>query len=150
MRPHAWEEFNRYFWTGYNGDDGDGPITIVWTDKLGTYSTKSKVVEFELSTYGTHEQYEGYRVRVVHKNNGEIASHFFKFDDYLDEREDNRQHDYPHPNDSGRRDGGFYVHRNSMAKRRKELEVWWYIAVPTFDSIAGMQSAITTWIDNYL
>ncbi|MCK5158845.1 MAG: hypothetical protein KAR08_06795 [Candidatus Heimdallarchaeota archaeon] len=146
MKPHAWEEFNQYFWTGYNGDDGDGPIHIIWTDKLGVYKTKTKVVEFKLETRGTMDKYEGYKVRIIHKTNGKLSSHFFKFDDYLDERKDKRQHDYPH----GDRSGGFYVHHNSQAKFRKELEVWWYIAVPTFDAIAGMQSAITSWLESYL
>lgn len=147
MKAGAWEEFNRYFWTGYNGDDGDGPIHITWTDRLGVWSHKNKVVEFELATYGTAGQYEGYKVRVISKSAGELSSHYFKFDDYLDEREDKRQHDYPSGTDKS---GGFYVHHNSLASHRKELEVWWYIAVPTFDTIAGMQSAITTWVQSFL
>lgn len=36
-----------------------------------------------LRTYGTHQHYAGYSVRIIHIENGEIDRHFFKFNDYF-------------------------------------------------------------------
>lgn len=134
----AWELFNRDFWEGYNGD-GDGDVHILWFDKVGCFNLLSNiVVEIELVTHGTADHYKGYEVRLNHKQNGPITGKKFLFNDYLDEREDDRQNDYP--TGSG---GTFYVSHS------EHKGVNWYIAIPTFDDIAHMQSAIMSFISHY-
>jgi len=129
-----WEDFNKEFWTGYNGDDGDGPVHILWFARKGTFELENNiVVEIELMTRGYADHYVGYMVRLIHKTKGKLTEHFFRFDDYLEEREDNRD-DYPLGDNTC-----FYV--DSRAK--------WYIAIPTFDDIADFQSRVMTFIGEY-
>ena len=42
------------------------------------------VVEAYLSTSGVFDQHDGYLVRVVHKANGELSRHHFKFSSYFE------------------------------------------------------------------
>lgn len=90
--------FNREFWQGY-GMDGPGPIKINWIDKLGAYNLdENRVVELRLATRGHANRYEGYRVQIIHKQNGVIAQHYFRFDDHMDTSMGGRmdeRNDYP-------------------------------------------------------
>jgi hypothetical protein len=42
------------------------------------------IAEICLSTSGTHNQYEGHLVKVIHKINGEISRHYFNFNNYFE------------------------------------------------------------------
>lgn len=137
-RVRNWEGFNREFWQGYNGDDGEGPVHILWFAKKGTFELENNiVVEIELMTRGHADHYVGYMVRLIHKVNGKLTEHFFRFDDYMssamEDRADNRD-DYPLGNNIC-----YYV--NSEAR--------WYIAIPEFDEIATFQSEVMTYIGEY-
>lgn len=129
-----WEAFNKTFWAGYNGDDGDGPVNFMWFDKLGTFELKNNiVVEIELETCGRQDQHEGYMVRLIHKSGGKLTQHYFKFDDYLEEREDDRT-DYPLGDNHC-----FYV----------DDKADWYIATPTFDDVVEYQTTLMSFISEY-
>lgn len=135
--PNKWESFNREFWKLHNHDDANGPVALHWYDKTGIYNLdKHRIVEITLSDPRIANHYLGYDVRIVHKNNGEIARHFFNFNDYLDncpeERADNRV-EYTGP---------YYVWLHHG-------ELGWYIAKPGFDTIVDMQSCIIGWISQY-
>lgn len=136
--PRKWEGFNREFWVGYNGDDGEGPVHILWFDRVGTFELKNNiVVEIELATHGYADRYEGYEVRLNHKTNGLLTRHYFKFDDYMsgamDDRVDDRD-DHP-------LSGNVCYYADKDAK--------WYIAVPEFDEIVTLQTEIMTFIEEY-
>jgi hypothetical protein len=137
-RTRRWEGFNREFWQGYNGDDGEGPVHILWFDRTGTFELKNNiVVEIELKTRGYADHYVGYEVRLIHKTNGQLTSHFFKFDDYLSSKMDDRiddRKDYPL--------GGNLCYYATA-------EAQWYIAIPEFDEIATYQSEVMTFIETY-
>lgn len=129
-----WKEFNQTFWPGYNGNDGDGPVTFMWFARIGTFNLMNNiVVEIELKTHGHRDHYVGYEVRLIHRINGLLTNHFFRFDDYFEERDDDRD-DYPLDNNDC-----FYVDKNAD----------WYVAKPTFDDIVTFQSEVMTFINEY-
>lgn len=87
--------------------------------------------EIRLATGGTHGHYNRYNVVIVHKQNGIITSHAFKFQDYL---------------------------RDKNGKQRGEKSVnpfevidycnWdWHCEGPTRDSVATMALKIRSFIE---
>lgn len=69
-------------------------LALQWFDLTGMYKyvDGERVARIELDTCGTRDHYEGFRVIIINKREGEIDSKFFHFNDYLDgaERADNR------------------------------------------------------------
>lgn len=69
----------------------DWTIHIQWFDTLGIHKlSDGRLVRIQLATAGTHDKYEGFRVKVLDKREGEIDTHYFAFADYLSEPTDDR------------------------------------------------------------
>jgi len=58
---------------------------IQWFDKMGILPTNNTniVVEIKLDDVGHKDNFNGYHISILHKVNGKIITHFFKFKDYL-------------------------------------------------------------------
>lgn len=78
----------------------DWDVEIEWFDKVGLHRLDGdRVARIELATRGTHEQFPGFLVTVLNKREGKVDSKYFRFDDYmsgkLEDREDARK-DHPY------------------------------------------------------
>jgi hypothetical protein len=127
-----YELFNIAFFQGV-----EAAKEIQWFNRKGLLSLDEKrIVEFDLVTNGTVDTYCGYKVKITHKELGEITSHTFYFDDYLRNRQDNRS-DYK---------GGFsIVHHCCEYKGVAE----WYIAIPQTAEVRKMANTIFRYVEMY-
>ena len=77
----------------------DWDVEIEWFDKVGLHRLDDeRIARIELETRGTHEQYPGFLVTVLNKREGKVDSKYFRFDDYLSSKLDDRvdaRDDYP-------------------------------------------------------
>ena len=75
----SFEEFVRKFFEGH----GTGMADLKFFNKKAVYNMGDKTAEIVLSTNGTCRDYEGFRVEIIHKDNGKIAHEWFGFKEYL-------------------------------------------------------------------
>jgi len=68
--------------------------TQIFNKKLIVPLTKDKNAEIILSTKNIAGQYEGFKVIITHKTNGEISRQWFGFREYLSNGTDSKK--YPH------------------------------------------------------
>ncbi len=110
---------------------------IKWFDKTGIIEIdEDRIVEIELCISNVVDKYDRYKVTIINKHNGEIASKYFTFDECLNQNDriDNRS-DYT---------GGFHFWRSD----RKEG--WgWYIAIPSEQSIDNLVRSMFDYIEFY-
>ena len=121
MKTKTFENFNKEFFKSNK--------EINWFEKQGILKIdEMKNVVITLSTSGCMNRYIGYKIEIIHKNNGQIASHFFNFNDYFQQknRKDTRN-DYS---------GEFYVRTTCD----------WYVAIPAKKDINYMISEIEKYI----
>lgn len=84
------KEFNQRFFSKNAKDKVANRIK--WFDDFGVLPLNDKVnAEIILSTNGTSQQYEGYVVKIVHKDKGVLSSKYFDFNVYMTKRIDDRQ-----------------------------------------------------------
>lgn len=118
---------------------------FVWQGKCGTLVLDDdRRVTATLDDVGTRDHYNGIRVKVISKTNGEIVTKWFAFDDHLDpaDRLDGCEYrslgglkgaGHPYPGSPC-----FYAWRNRG-------EIGWYIANPATPS--DFTEAVELWID---
>ena len=101
------------------------PIVIQWFDLQGTHMLDNdRRAVITMVTRGHKDHYVGFNVEITSKTNGRIESKFFRFDDYLPNKQNEHQ---------------FEVIAYCGWK--------WYIAVP--ESTEPFTEAVTRWIDNW-
>ncbi len=86
--------------------------------------------EIILSIHGTMGQYEGYLVKIVHKEKGEVTSEFFAFKDYLVEEKPMKENPY-----------GLVIIEHCGSD--------WYMSSPTRLSHLNMVTKILGYINDY-
>ena len=105
---------------------------IEWFGEKGISKRNENInATITIVTHGHSDQYEGYKVEIIHKNNGKIDSHYFPFNDYLKTRIDDRN-DYK---------GKFEV--------SKHCGKCWYIAIPKPKEVDEMVKIIFKYIKNW-
>lgn len=120
-----WVTFNNNF---FNND------AISWFDRKGTLKLTNKLIaEITLSTAGTQGTYVGYKVSIINKDTGKLSSHFFKFDDYMEDRAD-----------SDIKYNGFKIVAHCCKDKAD-----WYIYRPTDLAIKGMVHQIMSYINQW-
>ena len=107
-----------------------------WFEKKGVKKLDElKNVEFTLVSQGTFGQYEGFTVRVVSKEIGELTSHFFAFNAYLTKKPTSRDDINP----------GFKIIDHCF----KPNENGWYITEPTEASVKEMVKQMNVFAELY-
>ena len=72
----VFKNFNQDFWKSEK--------TITWYDKQGVMSLdEQRVVTITIDDVGTRDNYNGYHVEILNKNNGTIVKKWFRFVDHL-------------------------------------------------------------------
>jgi len=101
-----------------------------WSDVVGLVPmSRGRVARIEFVDNGCVGHFATLNVRIVHPDNGTIDGKDFRFPDWLDERDDERD-DYT---------GGIYVWAN-----RGQFD--WYIAQPTKATLAKLMGAVAEYI----
>jgi hypothetical protein len=59
------------------------PVIQIFNRKIVVPLTEDKNAEIVLSTKGVVGDYVGYRVKIIHKDNGVVAQEWFGFEEYL-------------------------------------------------------------------
>ena len=118
---NIFSEFNKEFFKSVKN--------ITWYDHSGIMELdNNKIVIFEIDDVGTRDHYNGYRVKVLNKNEGVIEQKFFKFQHHLE-----------------------FNHRS---ERDKYYHVWlnngnfeWYISRPK--NTKSMVDKMMGWVSNF-
>ena len=128
--------FNKYIFAGCDA--------IKWCNRFGVMVFKDKVVELQLNTAGVQGDYSGYHVTIKNKNSGDIASHFFNFNDAMfgSDRIDSRK-DYK---------GDFHIsdHCCNHQTRFASGSDYWYIATPNAAAIERYRNVVNAYIEAYI
>lgn len=74
---NKYKKFNLNFFKKTN-------LPIHWFDKDGIVSFPNYVVRLTIDDVGTHNNYNGYWVEIIHKTNCLISKKFFRFVDHLE------------------------------------------------------------------
>ena len=123
-------DFNKRFFKGISRENGDG--LHFYGKKIVCPNVRKNVnAEIILTTQGTSGQYEGYLLKMVHKDNGEVTSEFFAFNDYLVAEKHNPQVDTY----------GLVIIEHCGTD--------WYMSSPTLLSLQSMVLQILAYIDDY-
>jgi hypothetical protein len=114
-----------------------GTRDISWFSKKGVHKiNETRNATIEVVTRSTSGQYEGYLVRIVDKDGGEIDKLYFSFNEYLKGRGDRRP-DY---------NAGFKIITHICEKTG---EADWYIAKPIYSERVKMAQTIFNYIDTW-
>ena len=105
---------------------------ITWYDKQGVMKLdNNRIVTITIDYVGTRDDYNGYLVEIVNKQNGTITKKFFRFDDHLD-----------------------MIHRENSNQSNQYSHVWlyrgefdWYISKPK--NTKQMVDTIMDWINMF-
>ena len=92
--------------------------------------TKNRLARIELTDTGYADHFAQIYVKIIHSENGTIDAKTFRFADWIDTRDDDRQ---DHPNERP------HVWANNG-------EFKWYIAHPTKTALERLMSAIADYI----
>lgn len=103
-------------------------LIIIWFDKSGVISLPNFVIQLTIDDVGTHGNYNGYFVEIIHKTNGTISKKFFRFIDHLEMVHREKSNEYYHVWES-------------------QGEFKWYISKPKETS--QMVKVIERWISLY-
>jgi len=110
-------------------------IQIHWYDRMGLYQiTPMKVAKIELTSSWSQDNYDSYKVTIIGKDMGIIDSHIFYMRDFL--------HKKQRADSSKNYDGAFHINNESG-------DYSWYIAIPTEENIAVLESNIMSYINMF-
>ena len=101
------KKFNENFWKSSN--------MITWFDKQGVMKLDDiRVVTITIDDIGTRDNYNGYMVEIINKNEGTIVKKWFRFKDHLTMYHRDKNTEYYHV---------WYCDRG-------DVRVDWYISRP--------------------
>jgi len=136
----TYELFNKYFFPTQE---------IKWFNRKGLYSLdKTRVVDITLVTGRYSGQYECYKVKIINKSEGEIASNFFSFNEYLTASD--RIDDRKDRTDKYHSMGEYHIVEDCLKiEEIKEGSDYWYMSIPSRNAIDRMVAKIYDYINSF-
>lgn len=118
--------FNERF---FEIDSNDKDYEINWFNDFGVIQLNNKInIEISLDDSKTVKSYDGYRIKIVHKDKGILSDKLFLFNDYMIKRIDDRQE----------------IEQTFEVKANISND--WYIAIPDNNEIKKMKELIISFI----